>query len=103
MTQKTIDFIKSSWLMWALWAIWWLTHYLYKVAKWKKFVMSLFIINIIVASIVAIWIWNLLEPLDYSNNIKYTVIMLAWYFCYPLLDILEEHGPKVINLLLKKK
>ena len=70
-------------------------HYLYKVTKWEDFSFPRLLINVIIAW----WIGYLCQEL----NLTPVWISIAWFSAYPLLNLLETKGAKIVLELLTKK
>lgn len=93
--KELLEFMAKN----ATWAwiasVGWFAHYLYKVSKWEVFSFSRLVINIVLAW----WIWYLCQEMNLSS----VWISIAWFCTYPLLNLIETRGTKIIaDLLLKK-
>lgn len=93
--QKEI--IDTITVYWTIGWFWWAIMYLNQVRKWKPFRIGMFLINVLVAS----WIWILVKDLIPSNlwDIKYSVVSVAGFLSFPILDYLEENW---VSLIIKR-
>jgi len=75
-------------------AVWGFVHYIYKLDKKENFSFTRMVINIVVAG----WIGYLCQELNISS--VYTAI--AWFCAYPLLNLIERKGAKIISEIIFK-
>lgn len=96
-----VNVLKSAWIRWIFWALGGIAKYLTKVKSWKAFTIPMFFINIAIAWIVAIAVGNLIQPMWYSQNLNYFIVMLAGNFSNSLLEVLEENKQVILDIIYK--
>lgn len=91
-SKELLEFMSKN-LPWA--GIAWfggLVHYIYKVSKWEQFLFSRLVINIVLAG----WIGYLCQEMNLSS----VYISIAGFCAYPLLNLIETKGAKIIVEIL---
>lgn len=75
-------------------SVWGFAHYLYKVAKWEQFSLIRLAINIFLAW----WIGYLCQEAGLASM----YISIAGFCTYPLLNLIENKFPDIVQALLSK-
>jgi hypothetical protein len=94
-SQEIHDFINANATGATIAGVGGFVHYIYKVSKWEQFSFTKLVINIILAG----WIGYLCQQLELSSF----YISIAWFCTYPLLNLIETKGVKIISEIFLNK
>ena len=100
MPSDKIETIMNVVKTWTIAWIWWMAHYLYEVSQWAEFKIVKFLINIFLAGFVWYLVWELLST-DFV--LRDSFIAMSWFSAFPILSIVENNFPKIIEKLIIKK
>jgi uncharacterized membrane protein len=93
--KEILDMIAKNWTWAWIASIGWFAHYIYKVSKGESFRLSRLLINMCLAW----WIGYLCQEIGLTSF----WVSIAWFCTYPLLNLIEIRGAKIVSEMLLKK